>query len=147
LSERQANQDPRLAGLWAFARRDYRKAATKLGEAIRENRDNAPFHFPRAYAWEHLNEPDSAIADLTALIDRMEQLQDSTMAPYMSKDLLYYEVGLLRVDEKRFAEARAAYEHALLENLGFYMAHVRLSAVALTLHDTLTALNELQTAT
>lgn len=147
LTERQADRDPRSAGLWAFARGNYRKAVAKLGEAIRKKRENAAFHFPRAYAWERLNEPDSAIADLTALIDRLEQLQDSAIAPYVSKDLLYYEIGLLRVDEKRYADARYAYEHALLENLGFYMAHVRLSAVALTLHDTVTALNELQTAT
>lgn len=147
LTERQANRDPRAAGLWAFARGDYRKAVTKLGEAIGKRRENAAFHFPRAYAWVHLNEPDSAIADLTALIDRLEQMQDSTVAPYVSKDLLYYEIGLLRVDEKRYADARAAYEHALLENLSSYMAHLRLSAVALILHDTATALNELETAT
>jgi predicted Zn-dependent protease len=34
-----------------------------------------------------------------------------------------------------------------LENLGFYMAHVRLSAAAMLMHDTTTALNELETAT
>lgn len=147
LSERQANRDPRLAGLWAYARGDYRKAVTSLGEALRKNRENAAFHLPRAYAWVHLHESDSAIADLTALIDRLEQMQDSTIAPYLSKDLLYYEIGLLRVAETRYPEARAAYEHALLENLGFYMAHLRLSAVALILHDTATALNELETAT
>jgi hypothetical protein len=42
---------------------------------------------------------------------------------------------------------RDAYQSPLVENLGFYMAHVRLSAVALFLHDTTTALNELETAT
>src|SRR5262249_31226404 len=48
--------------------------------------------------------------------------------------------------QHRFAEARAAYEHALAENLGFYMAHVRLASAALAESDTSTALNELETA-
>src|SRR5437016_5167423 len=94
-----------------------------------------------------LQQSDSAVADLTALIDRLERIQDSSVAPYVSKDFLYYAIGVLRAGQERFPEARAAYEGALVENLGFYMAHVRLSAVALFLHDTTTALNELETAT
>jgi tetratricopeptide (TPR) repeat protein len=147
LKEWQANRDPRTAGFWAYARGDYQKAVKKWGDAIAKDSRNAMFHFPRAYAWEHLHESDSAVADLTALIDRLERIQDSTIAPYLSKDLLYYEIGLLRVGQKKYPEARAAYEHTLLENLGFYMAHVRLSGVALLLQDTATALNELETAT
>jgi tetratricopeptide (TPR) repeat protein len=147
LSERQANRDPVTAGLWGYARGDYRKAVKKLGEAIQAKPDYAGLHVPRAYAWVHLQESDSAVADLTALIHRIQQIQDSSVAPYLSTDFLYYSIGLLRAGQKRYAESRAAYESALLENLGFYMAHVRLSASALLLHDTTTALNELETAT
>lgn len=147
LSERQANRDPIMAGLWGYARGDYRRAVNKLGEAIRKKPDYAGLHVPRAYAWVHMQESDSAVADLTALIHRIEQIQNSSVAPYLSTDFLYYSIGLLRAGQKRYAESRAAYESALLENLGFYMAHVRLSASALLLHDTTTALNELETAT
>ena len=147
LSERQADRDARTAGLLAYVRGDYRKAVKKWGEAIRKRPENAPFHFPRAYAWVHLGERDSAVADLTALINRIERIEDSTVTPYLSKAFLYYAIGLLRGEQQRFPEARAAYESALLENLGFYMAHLRLSVVALHLHDTTTALTELETGT
>jgi predicted Zn-dependent protease len=89
---------------------------------------------------------DSAIADLTALIDHREHIEDSTLGPCISKDFLYYAVGFLRTGQSRYAEARAAYESALSENLGFYMAHVRLSRIDVALHDTTAALTELEAA-
>lgn len=146
LRERDADRDPRAAGLWAYSKGNYKKAVTKLAEAMRKHPDEVMFHIPRAYAWAHLQQNDSAVADLKALIDRIERIQDSTVAPYLSKDFLYYAIGVLRGGEKRYAEARSAYESVIAENLGFYMAHVRLSAVAQLLHDTTTALAELETA-
>ena len=147
LKEWQTNRDPGTAGLWWYARGDFAKAVKKWGEAIRKKPVYAGLHVPRAFAWVHLHQADSAVADLTALIGAIDRIQDSTVAPYLSKDFLYYAIGVLRGGQKRYAEARAAYEGALVENLGFYMAHMRLSAVALFLHDTTTALNELETAT
>ena len=147
LRERDADRDPRVAGLWAYSRGDYKKTVKKLGEAIRKHPENAMFHVPRAYAWAHLQQNDSAVADLKALIDRIEHIEDSTIVPYTSKDMLYYAIGVLRGGEGRYAEARSAYESVLAENLGFYMAHFRLAAAAQLLHDTTTALTELETAT
>jgi Tfp pilus assembly protein PilF len=146
LRERDADRDPRAAGLWAYSKGDYKKAVAKLGEAIRKHPEDAMFHVPRAYAWAHLRQTDSAVADFKALIDRIERIEDSTVVPYVSKDFLYYAIGVLRGGEGRYAEARSAYESVLAENLGFYMAHVRLSAVAQFLHDTTAALTELETA-
>ena len=144
--EWQADRDARTSGLWAYAMGNYAKAVKKWGEAIRKKPENAAFHVPRAYAWVHLQEPDSAVADFAALIARIEKIQDSTIAPYLSKDFLYYAIGMLRGGQKRYPEARAAYEDAVSENLGFYMAHVRLAAIDLLMHDTTSALNELETA-
>ena len=104
-------------------------------------------HVQRAYAWVRLNEPDSAIGDLALLARRLEVVErDSSLAPYYSKEFLYYAIGMLHATRQRYAEARQAFEQALLENLGFYMAHVRLAGTAALLQDTTTALNELQTA-
>lgn len=147
LKEWQANRDPVIAGLWWYSKRDFAKAVEKWGEAIRKKPRFVGLYVPRAFAWVHLQQTDSAVADITALIGAIERIQDSTIAPYLSKDFLYYAIGTLRGGQKRYAEARDAYQSALVENLGFYMAHVRLSAVALFLHDTTTALNELETAT
>ena len=147
LTERQADRDPLIAGLWFYAAGNYAKAAQKWGDAIRKKPEYAGLHVARAFAWLHVKDgTDSAVADLTALIDRIERIEDSTVAPYVSKDFLYYAVGLLRTGQSRYADARAAYESALSENLGFYMAHVRLSAIDFRLHDTTSALTELETA-
>ena len=147
LAESQAARNPVASGFRAYETGNYRKAVEKWAEAIRKQPEYAGLHVPRAFAWLHLpGGTDSAVADLTALIKRIERIQDSTFAPYISKDFLYYAVGFLRGRQSRYAEARAAYESALLENLGFYMAHVRLSAIDFALHDTTAALSELETA-
>lgn len=146
LREFQADRDAATSGLWAYNAGNYTKAVKKWGEAIRKKPQNVLLHFPRAFAWVHLQQPDSAIADLTTLADRVEHIEDSTIGPYLSKDRFYYAIGYLRGGQQRYPEARAAYESALLENLGFYMAHFRLSGVYLFLHDTTRALTELETA-
>jgi tetratricopeptide (TPR) repeat protein len=148
LDEHRASADPMTAGMRAYADRDYRKAVNEWAKLLHEERRAARVHLPRAYAWVHLNEADSAIAELTALVDHLERVErDSLVVPYLSKDFLYYDIGILHGRQKRYAAARTAYEQALVENLGFYMAHVRLSAAALLLHDTVTALSEVETAT
>jgi len=147
IAEVEADDDPALAGLRAYSMGNYAKAVRKFADAISRKPQNAGLHVPRAFAWLHLKGgSDSAVADLTALISRIERIQDSTVGPYVSKDFLYYAIGFLRTRQSRYAAARAAYESALSENLGFYMAHVRLSAIDFALHDTTAALTELATA-
>lgn len=145
--ERRAGRDPIMAGMRAYGLRDYHKAVTEWATALRKEPKAVLLHVPRAYAWVRLNEPDSAIGDLTVLVKHLELVQrDSSIAPYYSKEYLYYAIGMLHATKLRYEEARTAFEQALLENLGFYMAHVRLAGTAALLQDTTTALNELQTA-
>jgi len=144
---RRAARDQIMAGMRAYGRRDFRKAVTEWAKAIEKEPAAVLLHVPRAYAWVRLDEPDSAIGDLMVLVKRLELVQrDSSMAAYYSKEYLYYAIGMLHAIKQRYEEARAAFEQALLENLGFYMAHVRLAGTAALLEDTATALNELQTA-
>ena len=147
VEERRAARDPIVAGMRAYGLGDYRKAVDEWAKALRAEPRAALLHVPRAYAWVRLNEQDSAIADLSTLVRRLEAVQrDSSVAAYASKEYLYYAIGMLHATKQRYEEARAAFEQALLENLGFYMAHVRLAGTAALLQDTVTALNELQTA-
>lgn len=147
MSERRASQDPTTAGLRAYGLGNFRKAVTEWATAMHRDPRQVSLHLARAYAWVKLNEPDSAIFDLTQLARRMESVQrDSTLAPYLSKEFLYYAMGMLHATKQRYSEARAAFEQALVENLGFYMAHVRLAGTLVVLQDTTTALNELETA-
>lgn len=148
LDDQVVEGDAVAAGLRWYERRYYRRAVAEWAKALRRDARAAWLHLPRAYAWARLGEGDSAIADLTALTKHIEQAErDSLRLAYRSKYFLYYTIGVLQAGQRRYAEARAAYERALLENLGFYMAHVRLSAAAMLMHDTTTALNELETAT
>lgn len=147
MSERSASRDPTLAGMRAFGLRDYRTAVTQWSKAISQDPKQAMLHIPRAHAWVRLQEPDSAIADLSQLAQRLETVaHDSLMKAYFSKEFLYYAIGMLHGGKGRYPEARAAFEQALAENLGFYMAHVRLSGTLVALKDTATALSELETA-
>ena len=147
MSERTASRDPAIAGMRAFGLRDYRTAVTQWSKAISQDPKQAMLHIPRAHAWVRLQELDSAIADLTQLAKRLESVEhDSLMKAYFSKEFLYYAIGMLHGSRGRYPEARAAFEQALVENLGFYMAHVRLSGTLVALKDTATALSELETA-
>lgn len=147
MEEKRASRDPVTAGLRAYGLGDYRKAVAEWGKALSKQPSSAMLHVPRAYAWVRLNEGDSAIDDLTLLVRRLERVErDSAVAPYYSKEFLYYAIGMLHANRKRYEEARTAFEQALVENLGFYMAHVRLAGTAALLQDTTMALNELQTA-
>lgn len=147
MSERMASRDPTLAGMRAFGLRDYRTAVAQWSKALGQDPKQAMLHIPRAHAWVRLQELDSAIADLTQLAQRLETAEhDSLMKAYFSKEFLYYAIGMLHGSRGRYPEARAAFEHALAENLGFYMAHARLSGTLVALADTTTALSELETA-
>ena len=147
MTEDRASQDPTTAGLRAYGKRDYRKATVEWAKALHKEPRRAMLRIARAYAWVRLNETDSAIADLSELIRHLESVErDSVVTPYFAKDFLYYAVGMLQGSQQRFGEARTAFEHALLENLGFYMAHVRLAGTLAMLNDTTTALSELETA-
>ena len=147
MSEHMASRDPALAGMRAFGLRDYRTAVAQWSKAISEDPNKTMLHIARAHAWMRLQEPDSAIVDLTQLAQRLESVEhDSLMKTYLSKEFLYYAIGMLHGSRGRYPEARAAFERALAENMGFYMAHARLSGTLVALADTTTALSELETA-
>jgi tetratricopeptide (TPR) repeat protein len=147
MRESMSERDPATAGLRAYSVGDYRKAVDEWAKALRSEPRAMLLRIPRAYAWVRLNEADSAIDDLTKLVRRLETVQrDSAFARYYSKEFLYYAIGSLQASQQRYEEARAAFEQALVENLGFYMAHVRLAGTAAALSDTTTAITELQTA-
>ena len=147
LQESKSERGPATAGLRAYSLGNYRKAVDEWAKALREEPRAMMLRIPRAYAWVRLNEADSAIGDLTTLVRRLDIVQrDSAFARYYSKDFVYYAIGLLQASQNRYEQARSAFEQALVENLGFYMAHVRLAGTAAALSDTSTAITELQTA-
>ena len=140
-------RDPFINGAEAYARGDYRKALDLWAQALRKESRALGLHIPRAYAWVRIGGPDSAVAELSAVVDRLETIErDSLIAPYIPKERFYYAIGTLRARQNDVAAARDAYQQALAENLGFYMVHARLAGIALTLSDTASALSSMETA-
>jgi tetratricopeptide (TPR) repeat protein len=134
MQESKSERDPATAGLRAYGLGNYRKAVDEWAKALRNEPRAVMLRIPRAYAWVRLNEADSAIGDLTKLVRRLETVQrDSAFARYYSKEFVYYAIGSLQASQQRYEEARTAFEQALVENLGFYMAHVRLAGPRLLL--------------
>lgn len=147
LDKKMVTRDPIIAGARSYDLGDFRAAAKDWGEGLRRKPYALMLHVARAYAWVKLGENDSAIADLSALAQRLDQIQrDSAFGPYVSKASIYYAIGMLHAGKHRMAEARTAYQQALAEDLGFYMAHMRLAGAAAQLGDTTTALSEVQMA-
>jgi Tfp pilus assembly protein PilF len=91
-----------------------------------------------------LNHFDSAATDLAVLADSLGQRQEKKLTGfYVSRANIYYAQGTAYIQRGDTAAARAAFEQALTEDLGFHMASVRLSGRALASGDTTTALSHL----
>jgi tetratricopeptide (TPR) repeat protein len=141
------SKDPALAGLEAFARRDFRDAAAQWARAIQKRPNAVGLRVARAHAFVLATEYDSAVAELTRAVGTLEKRERDKLDPiYVSKEMFYYAIGTLQARLDKLDAARDSYQRAIAENLGFYMAHVRLSGVVMMLHDTTTALTELETA-
>src|SRR4029077_1053179 len=90
---------------------------------------------------------DAAVVELEAARDTVVRSVEARMSPVLpSVEMFDFAIGIARVQQDDFPAARAAFERALTANLGFYWAHTRLAGSALALHDTASALAELETA-
>jgi tetratricopeptide (TPR) repeat protein len=62
---------------------------------------------------------------------------------YVSRATIYYAQGMAHTQRGDTAAARQSYERALVEDLGFHMASVRLAGRALSMADTAAALSHM----
>ena len=125
----------------------YADAARLYGEIVKKRSRDYPYRLPRARAFYHLLEYDSAANELTLLLEQMRKEDDKTLVYYYdSKEVLEYSLGRIYYLMSRYDDARAALGRALEEDLAFYMAHVDLAEIALVQGDTATALSELALA-
>jgi tetratricopeptide (TPR) repeat protein len=90
---------------------------------------------------------DSAVAQLRLALTEMRSRDTKDLVYfYDSKALFEHTIGILLEQQSDFDGARDAYGKALQEDLAFYPAHQRLGLLALGMHDTTTALTELELA-
>ena len=94
-----------------------------------------------------LNEPDSALSELTQAVAELRKADEKDFVfLYISKALFEHTVGMALERLDRPAEAKEAYGRALQEDLAYSPAHVRLAYMALEGKDTTTALSEFDLA-
>ncbi|MGI8496183.1 MAG: tetratricopeptide repeat protein [Gemmatimonadaceae bacterium] len=134
--------DENLAWL-AYTERRFSAAASQFGELLAKNPNRYYLHAQRASAFQGMRQYDSALTELTALIDAMNKRdRKHLVAYYQSRAQYWYGIGILHQLMHDLPAAREAFGNALTEDLSFYMAHGALGGVALTQNDTTTALNE-----
>lgn len=136
--------DPEARGLVRYGRGDFRAALDEWRWALRRSPPPYWVHAYRARAFYHLNELDSARAASQLALDGA-RTADARHVPeaFESRETWEYSLGWVLARQGNLVAAGEAYQRALVENLGFHPAHLRLAMIALGAGDTLMALTEL----
>jgi tetratricopeptide (TPR) repeat protein len=131
----------------AFAERHFDSASHDLAREIKKHPDALALYVYRSKAQYYLRQYDSAAATLAAAIRRVDLKDTTKLLPvYFSREMFYYASGIALMDAKHDSAARLAFENAVTENLGFYMAHLHLASRAIARRDSATAINEARIA-
>lgn len=136
--------DPLRDGYSMFATRRFAEAETLFAIGLKQHPGDIVARTYRARALFYLEKYDSAVVELEAARDTIRRRAiEHHEAVLFSVEMFEFAIGITRVQQDDFPAARAAFERALTENLGFYWAHVRLAGSALALQDTAAAIAEL----
>jgi tetratricopeptide (TPR) repeat protein len=143
-----ATLDAAAYGRRDFARGKYAAAIREWGHALERTPEAVDVRIWRARAMFFLARYADAAQELTVALEVVERAErdSARFVGRVRKEMLSYAIGLLQAQRGDLVGAREAYEQAIAENLGFYMAHARLAGLALLQHDTTTALVEYETA-
>jgi tetratricopeptide (TPR) repeat protein len=137
-------RDATSAGLCFMQLGAFENSVQRLGAALKKDPKHISLHYLRAQAYFQLGKYDSAATELGVLADSLGKRQEKELiAFYVSRATIYYAQGMAYIQLMDTAAARSAYERALVEDLGFHMASVRLAGRALTMGDTAGALSHL----
>lgn len=140
-------RDPARDGYLMFATRRFAPAESLFALALKKHPEDFVLRTYRARALFYLEKYDSVVVELEAARDTIRHRAVEHGAPiFLSVEMFEFAIGIARVQQDDFPAAKAAFERALTENLGFYWAHVRLAGSAIALHDTASAVSELTTA-
>ena len=138
--------DPVMQGIVAYAHGNPKKAADRLGQAVK-SKENRGYRYDRALALYQMAEYDSAAHELQLLIDDMKTREEKKLVRmYESKQMYQYSIAVLMLAKGDTAAARDALGRALTEDLAFAPAHAQLAHLAAVTGDTATAIQELSQA-
>jgi tetratricopeptide (TPR) repeat protein len=137
-------RDPFQVGYFLFSTRRFAEAESLFAVGLKQHPEEFGARTYRARALFYLGKYDAVVAELEAARDTIRQREIEHRIPIVfSVEMYEFAIGIARVQQDDFPAAKAAFERALTENLGFYWAHVRLAGAALALHDTAAAITEL----
>jgi len=130
-----------------YARGQFNEALALWAEQAHSRPRDAMPHARRARAMYLSGRLDSARAELTSAL-RLARASDAEVIRFSYESKAAWEFALGRIYEQQGQadSARAAYERALVEDLGYYPAHVQLGQLRLEARDTAAALRELRRA-
>jgi Tfp pilus assembly protein PilF len=137
-------RDPVGASVCFLRAGRYTASLQNLTAALTKDPKQIQLHYLRAHVYYRLGRFDSAAFELGVLADSLGQRQEKELtAFYISRATIYYAQGMAYTQRDDTAAARVAYERALVEDLSFHMASIRLAGRALSSRDTATALNHM----
>ncbi|HJR66996.1 MAG TPA: tetratricopeptide repeat protein [Gemmatimonadaceae bacterium] len=136
-------RDMRASAMCFLHKSDYARALRGFGEALKRTPKEIELHYLRAQMFFRLRHFDSAATELRILADSMEGRQTKKAMLYISRAAVFYAQGMAYTQHRDTAKAREAFERALVEDLSFHMASVRLAGHALATGDTTAALTHL----
>jgi tetratricopeptide (TPR) repeat protein len=142
------NSNPQLAGWVAYAQGRFKEAASHYATALRRHPNDPSLQLRRASTLVALGLTDSARTAVQAALATWRDWDSAGgRFAYESYPFAEYSIGLLFERGDQRDSARAAYERALLDDVSFYPAHLRLARLRLASHDTIGALAEYAHAT
>lgn len=139
---------PLLRGVLSFGRGNAREALHYYGRAMRMRRVRQDVvHTERAMAFMQLRELDSAAQALSTALALLRAEDEAVQrSVYESKARLEFALARVYEEQRNWGSARETYQRALVEDLGYFPAHLRLGQLALRTGDTATALIEFERA-
>ena len=141
------NSGDEMRGWLAYGRGNFGSALEFYGRAVGSARYPSYLWLERARIFGMRGEVDSAVVQFNLAIDaQRKQDQKDLVVFYDSKAQAEFSIGVLLEGRDNQSAAREAYGRALQEDLSYYPAHMQLGLLALSTHDTTTAMSELALA-
>ena len=138
---------PADAAMLAYSKGQFEFAAGSGGMAINQEPRWWHYHEDRANAFYQLGRLDSARAQMLAMIEKSTTADTSQLRfVYESKAQWRYSLGRILERDQNWTGAREAYEQTLIEDLGYYPAHIRLAYIGLRQRDTAMAMRDFSRA-
>ncbi|HEY0023623.1 MAG TPA: tetratricopeptide repeat protein [Longimicrobium sp.] len=139
--------DRAMTAFLSYGRGEFRDAAERFGSIVRSNPGrNVRFRHYRALSFVGAGQADSAAVEIQQLLTALRQRDEAAVAAYESKAMWEYALGRIYEVQGNRAEARDAFQRALVEDLAMYPAHAALARLEVQARNVEEALGHAATA-